>query len=502
MFLNIAEAQITVASKQFTENYILSEILALLLENKGIEVVRKNNLGGTKVAFEALVHDEIHVYPDYTGTGYGMILKMSGERKPERVYKIVANEFEKKWGIHWSKTLGFNNTYALTVRKDDDRFKGMTKISELVQSSEKFRYAAPYEFMERNDGHKAFVKFYGLKFKPQNILSMEAGLMYTAIKEKQTDMIVNYSTDGRIKSFHLRSLEDDLGYFPPYQVAYLYKAKKGEEIPELVESIESLQGMITASEMTELNYLVDGKRMKVKDVAYNFLIEKKLIDGQIKMSKNADGLFAYFIQQKSYLFKLLKEHCILSFGALFFATLFSLPIGILLTRSQKLSSMVFPIINILQTIPSLALLGFLIPILGIGFSSAIFALFLYSLLPLIRNTYEGIKGIDKSFIEASRGLGLTNLQILLKVEIPLALPFIIAGIRTASAIVIGTATLAALIGAGGFGDPIFRGVATVNNNLILLGAIPAAVFAVIVDKAIAQSEKILVSKGIRLKRSR
>ena len=180
------------------------------------------------------------------------------------------------------------------------------------------------------------------------------------------------------------------------------------------------------------------------------------------------------------------------------ALLVSIPTGVALTRFPKLSKLVFPIINTVQTIPSLALLGFLIPLMGIGYLPAVIALFLYSLLPLIRNTYSGIEGVNSNYIEASRGLGLTPMQILFKVEIPLAMPIILAGVRTASVIVIGTATLAALVGAGGLGEPIFRGVATVNGNLILLGAIPSAILAIVVDKFWEVLEKKLVSPGIRL----
>ena len=178
--------------------------------------------------------------------------------------------------------------------------------------------------------------------------------------------------------------------------------------------------------------------------------------------------------------------------------LVSLPIGVLLTRYKSLEKAIFPVVNTIQTIPSLALLGFLIPFMGIGFAPALLSLFLYSLLPLIRNTYTGIIGVDNSYIEASRGMGLNNMQILLKVEIPLALPIIMAGVRTATVIVIGTATITALIGAGGLGDPIFRGIATVNSNLILMGAIPAALLAIIADKFIGVLEFFFVSEGLKL----
>ena len=251
--------------------------------------------------------------------------------------------------------------------------------------------------------------------------------------------------------------------------------------------------------MIYLNDQVDRLKQEPYQVAKNYLINKGLIQGKVSIASTESGLLNYFYSKRKYLFKLIGEHLLLCFIALALAFAISLPTGILLTRYAGLAKVIFPIVNTIQTIPSLALLGFLIPLMGIGFTPAVVALFLYSLLPLIRNTYTGIQGVDGNYVEASRGIGLTNFQILIYVEIPLAMPIILAGLRTAVVIVIGTATLAALIGAGGLGDPIFRGVSTVNSNLILLGAIPAALLAVISDKLIGLSERFLISKGIRLK---
>jgi len=494
---------IIIGSKNFTESIILGEIVALLLEEKYKEpVIRKLGLGGTKLALDALNSNAIHVYPDYTGTGYVMILKMDGERDPKKVFNIVSREFKKRWNIIWSEPVGFNNTYALAVKKDDIRFKNIHKVSELSGKVENYKYAAAYEFMERKDGHKRFSLAYDLNFNADNIISMEAGLMYSAIRDSQVDMIVSYSTDGRINAYNLRILEDDQNFFPPYFVSLIAKDEILKKYPNLKEVFRLIAGLISEEEMVTMNDEVDRQKAAPKLVARNFLIKKELLEGLTQKRTSSDGFFSFALKKKTYLYKIFKEHLLLSFGALFFGILFSIPTGILLTRYHGLSKIVFPIINTIQTIPSLALLGFLIPFMGIGLAPSLLALFLYSLLPLIRNTYTGISGVEPNYIEASRGIGLTNMQILLKVEIPLAMPIIMAGLRTAAVIVIGTATLAALIGAGGFGDPIFRGVSTVNSNLILLGAIPAAVLAITVDKCLGISEKLLISKGIRLQNKR
>lgn len=501
---SFSKEALVIGSKSFTESIILAEILSVLLEEKFEQpVVRKFGLGGTKVAFEALLVESIDVYPEYTGTGYSMILKQEGEKEPKKVYQIVEREFQKKWGLLWSGPIGFNNTYALVVRKSDQRFHNVSKISQLSGKVDNYHYAAPYEFMERKDGHKGLVSAYALNFSPSNMLSMGAGLMYSAIRDKKVDFIVAYSTDGRIGAFDLKKLEDDRRYFPPYQAAFLGQAKVLNNNPNLKRAFQVLEGFISESEMVEMNDKVDRLKYEVGDVVRNFLISKQLISGKENfVQESHSNLFSYFLSKKDYLFKLIVEHLLLSFMALSLALLISLPIGILLTRVPKMARIVFPIVNTIQTIPSLALLGFLIPILGIGFAPAVLSLFLYSLLPLIRNTYTGITGVEKNYIEASKGIGLTGTQILFYVELPLAMPIIIAGFRTAMVIVIGTATLAALVGAGGLGDPIFRGVSTVNSNLILLGAIPAAILAIISDKLIGVSEKFLVSKGIRQRNSR
>ena len=190
-------------------------------------------------------------------------------------------------------------------------------------------------------------------------------------------------------------------------------------------------------------------------------------------------------------------HIQLVFFSMIIATILAVALGILVTRVPALKTIILGGTGVLQTVPSLALLGFMIPIFGIGVKTAIAALFLYSLLPIMRNTYTGIKDVDAATIEAAKGMGMTSMQILFRVELPLAIPVIMAGIRTAAVINVGNATLAAFIGAGGLGDFIFLGITRGIDGLILLGAIPATLLAIVLETFFSAVERWTTPKGLR-----
>jgi osmoprotectant transport system permease protein len=194
---------------------------------------------------------------------------------------------------------------------------------------------------------------------------------------------------------------------------------------------------------------------------------------------------------------LVARHLELTLVALAFATIFGTLLGFAVARSERLASFVFPVIGTVQTVPSLALLGFLVPIAGIGVRPALVALFAYALLPIIRSTHAGIRSVDPRLVDAGRGVGLTDAQILRRIELAIAMPTILAGVRTSAVILVGTATLASLVGAGGLGDPIFRGLSSLRTSTILLGAIPAALLAFALDRALGLVERALVSPGLR-----
>ena len=500
--LPVEKKRLVIGSKIFTENIILAEILSLLLEEKyNFKAVRKFNMGGTKLVFDSLRNRQIDIYPEYTGTGYTMLLKLSGETDPEKTYQIVKSQFLSRFGLVWSLPLGFENTYVLAVRGEDSRFKGLSFISQLKGREGAFRLGLDHEFLERKDGFDNFSKKYGLSFSKRKIFAMNPGLMYSALKNKSADMIMAYSTDGRIKAFNLKTLKDDKRFFPAYDSAYLTRADVTNRFPELKKAFKDLEGNISEEEMILLNSRTDQLKYGITQTARNFLVEKKLLEGSFSSPRKL-SLTAYYLSKKRYFLKIFAEHLFLVFVSLFLAALFAVPIGVWAARSSRAEKIIFAAVNTLQTVPSLALLGFLIPFLGIGFLPAICALFIYSLLPLIRNTFEGINNVDASLIEAAEGIGLSPWQILTRVQAPLALPLILAGARTSAVIVVGTAVLAAFIGAGGLGDPIFRGIATLDSRLIFLGAAPAAALAIALDQSFGFLEKAIISKGLRLYQAR
>ena len=498
---SLTKKQIIIGSKIFTENMLLAELLAILLEEKySFKITRKLGMGGTQLVFDALKNNQLDIYPEYTGTGYTMILKMSGETSSKTTYDIVKKEFLKQFGLFWSQPLGFENTYILAVRGDDERFKKFQRISQLREGAEAFRLASDHEFTERKDGFDNFSKKYQLNFSKRNVFTMNPGLMYSALNNKEVDMIMAYSTDGRIEAFNLKTLKDDKNFFPAYSSAYLTRAGLLKKWPELRLVFKELEWNISEKEMIQLNYQVDQLKQEISQVARNFLIEKSILEGSVQEMKSQSPM-AYYLSKRKYFFKIFTEHLVLTFVSLFFALLISIPLGVWAVRSSQVEKIVFTVVNTLQTIPSLALLAFFIPFLGIGFAPAVLSLFIYALLPLIRNTFEGIKNVDKSYVEASAGMGLNSWQVLRYVQIPLALPVMLAGLRISAVIVVGTATLAAFIGAGGLGDPIFRGIATLNSRLIFLGAVPAALLAIALDKALALLENLVISKGLKLEKN-
>jgi osmoprotectant transport system permease protein len=194
------------------------------------------------------------------------------------------------------------------------------------------------------------------------------------------------------------------------------------------------------------------------------------------------------------------EHLILSFVAIFIAILISMPLGIYISRKKSSAEFFIGVTAVFQTIPSLALFGFLVPLLGTGSTTAIVALTVYALLPILRNTYTGITGVDQAVIEAGRGMGMTKRQLLYKIELPLSLPFIMAGIRTATVLTVGVATLATFVGAGGLGDIIYRGLSSWNNSLVLAGALPAALLALFFDYLLKLLEKATTPKGLKARK--
>ncbi len=439
--------------------------MAQLIEQKTeLNVERKFGLGGTLICFEAMQQNELDIYPEYTGTGLRAILNdTSSARSAEETFMYVQEQFLKHYQLQWLPSFGFNNTYALVARES----LGLTKISDL-QNKPDIAIAFSHEFMNRPDGLPGLKQHYSLVFG--TVRGMEHGLVYKAIESGEVDLTDAYSTDGKLAEYQLAQLEDDKGFFPPYFAAPVVRKQFLQAHPEVEQVLRQLAGVLNETAMQELNYQLEVAHKPLAAVARKFLIERSLI-AATKPKERVP------VWQSAKLWKRIGEHLQLTAVAVVLAVLLGVPLGLLISRVPKLAKGVLATTGLLQTIPSLALLGFMIPLFGIGFWPALVALFLYALLPIVRNTYTGLAQVAPALVEAARGMGMSTNQVLC--------------IRTATVINIGTATLAAFIGAGGLGEFIFTGITLNDNQLILQGAVPAALLALLADALLGWVEKRL-----------
>ncbi|OYZ24083.1 MAG: hypothetical protein B7Y39_02475 [Bdellovibrio sp. 28-41-41] len=452
--LVFSKPKIIVASKIFTESYILAEILAQTIEDAGeAEVERKIGLGATGILFESLKSGQIDIYPEYTGTIAEIFFK-----NPKLQDHISLNKELDPLGLKITNGLGFNNTYALAIL-DSEKNKNLDKISDL-RNHPKVRLGFTHEFLKRNDGFDALTNHYKLKIK--NFKDMEHSLIYQSLIDGNLDIAEVYSTDAKIKKYGLRILKDDLNFFPKYQGVFFYRKNIETDFPKTYSAIKDLENNINESKMIELNAKSEIENWSFEKTASYFL------------KKDSEKSFVSW----DLLWRRTKEHFSLVFISLMAAIIFGVPAGYFSSRYTKVGSILMALSGVLQTIPSLALLCFLIPLFGIGYLPSVIALFLYALLPILRNAYLGFSGIDSRLTESAKTLGLSKLQCLLKVEIPLASPSILSGIKISAVMNVGGATLAAFVGAGGFGAIIVTGLALNDTHLILLGAVPSALMAI------------------------
>ena len=263
--------RIVVGSKNFTEQVILGEMLAQQIERKtGLQVDRKLNLGGTLVAHEALVAGQIDTYVEYSGTGLTVILKRPPATDSVRVIETVKAEYKSRFGIEWTEPLGFNNTFAIIIRKADAQQFNLKTISDAAPQTARWVAGFGYEFIEREDGYPGLAKTYGLRF-PAPPRVMDLGLTYKAAADRQIDFIAGNSTDGLIDALGLVVLEDDKHYFPPYDAAPLVREAIISKHPEVREALRQLGGKISEEKMRQMNYAVDGEHKDVKQVVSDFL---------------------------------------------------------------------------------------------------------------------------------------------------------------------------------------------------------------------------------------
>jgi osmoprotectant transport system permease protein len=448
-----ASAQtLTVGSKRFTESYILGEIVAQT--GKG---THKPGLGNTAILLEALKSGSIDVYPEYTGTIAREILKSE-----DRLDLRAINEKLEPLGLAASIPLGFSNSYALGMKRKDAERLGIKSVSDLAKHP-KLRLGLSHEFLGRRDGWPGLQSAYGLPQKPRGL---DHGIAYEALAAGEIEVMDLYTTDAKIERYAIVALDDDRRFFPPYDAVLLYRT----EIAKRLEPLRKLEGKIDAATMVRLNARAELDKVAFADVAREYL--------GARIEARTGFWSALFAPDFT---RLLLEHLGLVFGSLAIAALVGIPLGLLAARVSWLAQPVLVTTGLLQTIPSLALLAFLIPLTGtIGVWPALIALFLYALLPITRNTHTGIVQVPRGLVQAATALGLTRSQTLAKVELPIATPVIMAGVKTSAVISVGTATIAAFIGAGGFGERITQGLALNDHAVLLAGALPAAVLALVV----------------------
>lgn len=470
---------VRVGSKKFTESVILGEMVVQLARDSGAHAVHRRELGGTTVLWEALKRGELDVYPEYTGTLRQELLASRGLRSDAELRKALAAE-----GLGMSRPLGFNNTYALGMKEAEAERLGIRRISDLRAHPE-LRFGFSNEFMDRADGWPALRDRYQL---PQReVRGLDHDLAYRGLESGAIQVTDLYSTDAEIAAYGLRVLEDDLQHFPSYEAMLLYREDWASRNPQVLKAVLRLEGLLSEREMVQLNARARLERVPEAQVASEFLLRKLGIEPEVR----TDGL-------GSRVWRRTREHLFLVLVSLLGAVAVAVPLGVLAAKRARVGQVVLGLAGIIQTVPSLALLVVMIPLLGIGSRPAIVALFLYGLLPIVRNTAAGLGGIPGDIRESAEALGLPPLARLWRIELPLAAPSILAGIQTAAVINVGTATLGALIGAGGYGQPILTGIRLDDTGLILEGAVPAALLALAVSAVFELIERLVVPRGLRV----
>ncbi len=467
---------VRIGSKQFTESVILGELARASARDAGIDALHQRELGGTSILWRALQQGEIDAYPEYTGTLTQELLR----NVPADANIATLRARLRPMGIGITDSLGFDNTYAIGMRAVQAAQLGITRISDLRRHPA-LRFGFSNEFMDRGDGWPGLRQRYEL---PQaKVSGLDHTLSYRAVTSGAVDAIDLYSTDAEIPYYHLRTLADDRHYFPRYEAVYLYRLALEQSAPAFITVLQKLTGRINESAMRAMNARVKLQGVKENVVAADFL--------GIRAAGRDSRLWSRLLQRSA-------EHVKLVAISLGLAMLLAIPLGVLAARLRRLGQLVIGLAGILQTVPSLAMFVFMIPLLGIGTWPAIAALFLYSLLPIVRNTHAGLVGIAPELRESAAALGLPAGTRLRRIELPLAMRSILAGIKTAAVINVGTATLAALIGAGGYGQPILTGIRLDDVGLILEGAVPAAVLALLVQGMFEGIERWLTPRGLRL----
>jgi osmoprotectant transport system permease protein len=511
---------IVVGSKNFEESRLLGEMFAQLIEARtGLSVERRLGLAGTQVCFEALKSGAIDLYPEYTGTGLVSILGLAPAGGASATLRRVRAEFLARWNLWWIAPLGFENAYQIAVQAEVARRERLTTLSSLAAAAPRLRAAFGHEFLARPDGLPGLERVYGIHFR--SVQAMQETLKYQAAQRRDLEVLDVYTTDARILTYGLTVLGDDRGFFPPYEAAPLVRGATLAAHPEIGATLSLLAGAFDEDSMRRLNLRLQDGRESEDVVAHDALAALGILAGtnrdggplagidgagqgngagagrQAGAPRHALGeTLGRMWRDRGALARRVWTHLGLCAVALLLGALLAIPLGLYLEGHRRGAEPVIGFLGLIQTVPSLALLAFMIPLLGVGPLPAIAALWLYSLFPMVRNTYTGVRDADPRAVEAATALGMTPGQVLRQVRLPLAAPILMAGVRTAAVITVGTATLAAFIGAGGLGEPIVTGLQLANTGMILSGAIPAAALALLVDVGLAAVERAVRPRGL------
>lgn len=476
------DTRLVVGSKKFTESVVLGEILRLVIASTGHGATHRAELGGSRVLFNALEAGEIDVYPEYTGT---LMQELLVDEAPTDLAGL--REALARRGLAMLEPLGFNNTYAIGMSEARAAELAIGTVSDLVQHPG-LKLGLSHEFIDRADGWPGLQRRYGL---PQTeVQGLDHDLAYRALAAGRIDAMDIYTTDAEIAYYRLRPLVDDRGYFRDYRAVVLYRKELERSAPTALARLGELAGRIDEAAMIAMNGRVKLSGEPEAVVAGDFVAETLGLETSHRLTPVLQQLLART-----------REHLSLVILSLSAAIVIGLPLGIAAARLPRLGQVILAVVGIVQTIPSLALFVFLIPLLGIGAAPAIAALFLYSLLPIVRNVHAGLNDISQPIRESAVALGLPAATRLLRIELPLCTRTILAGIKTSAVINVGTATLAALIGAGGYGQPILTGIRLDDTATILQGAIPAALLALAAQGLFGAIERTLVPQGLRLGQS-
>jgi osmoprotectant transport system permease protein len=487
---------VVVASKPFGESYLLCEMFAQLLESRGFTVERRPGLGATEIAFRALRTGAIDAYPEYTGTGLVAILQDSLADSvladPRAVFAHVSKRFADEYQVRWLPPLGFQNTYAIAVTRATASKYRLRTLSDLARESPRLTAGFTADFIGRNDGLVGLSRVYGMRLRA--VRPLAPAVKYQALVSGAVDVIDGYSTDGLLARYDLVTLVDDRHFFPPYEAAALVSKRLEAQMPGAIAALTLLSGRLDEKTMRNLNRRVEVDGEDVHVVAGDELKMLGLTGGRAARGvdgQERSGFARYLWDRRASLVALTLRHLLLVGLALLAAVIVAVPLGLFLERTPRIAEPMVGALGVLQTIPSIALLAFMIPLLGVGIAPALVALWLYALYPIARGTYTGVRDADPDAVSAAEALGTTPVQRLLWVRLPLAAPVIMAGIRTAAVITVGAATLAAFIGAGGLGEPIVAGLALADTRMILSGALPAAALALLVDGVLALVERLV-----------